>query len=126
MDAVEQTSKLMLALPTSDHLKSVAWYYQALCTKHNGDFEGARKLLERVLEEAPSRYKARALLSIGATYFDSGEVGSSMPFYLAAGQAAHNYDPVTLIGSQQAIAVIRSIYGDTVHNCIAVFTTALR
>jgi tetratricopeptide (TPR) repeat protein len=112
MDAVEQVSELMLALPTSNHLKSVAWYYHALSTKHNGDFKGARQILECMLESAPAQYKARALLSIGATYFDSGEVELSLPFYLAAGRAASQHDPVTLIESQQGLAIVRSIHGD--------------
>ena len=70
----------MLALPISRELKAVAQYYQAVCTKRKGDFESARGLLERVVEEATPQYKARALLTIGATYFDRGEVEASPPF----------------------------------------------
>src|SRR5437763_2382785 len=37
MDTVEQASQLMLALPLSKELKSVAQYYQALYFKRRGD-----------------------------------------------------------------------------------------
>ena len=95
--AVEEASKLMLALPISNQLKAVARYYQAICVKKKGDFEGARQILEGVLEEATPRYRARALLSIGATYFDSGDVESSLPFYISAGNAAREHDGVSLL-----------------------------
>src|SRR6185503_15536561 len=44
MDAVEQVSQIMLALPVSAQLRGVARHYQALCLKQKGDFEGARRL----------------------------------------------------------------------------------
>lgn len=112
MDAVEKVSQLILALPVSDGLRCIARYYHALRKKDNGDFEGARHLLERVLEEAPLRYKARALHSIGATYLHSSQVEASRPFFLEAGKAAFNSDLFTLVGSQKMIAVARSIDGD--------------
>jgi tetratricopeptide (TPR) repeat protein len=112
IETINQTSQLMLALPISKELKAVANYYQAICAKRKGDFDGARRLLEGVVESAPQQYKARALLTIGATYFDSGEVESALPFYLAAGQASRKYDLLTLAQSQLEIAVIRSIHND--------------
>lgn len=57
MDAVEQASQIMLALPISAQLKNVARHYQALYAKQKGDYEGARKLLERVIDEATLQYK---------------------------------------------------------------------
>jgi len=112
MDAVEQASRIMLALPLSGQLKSVARHYQALCAKRKGDHEGARRLLERVAEEATPQYRARALQVIGLTYQARGEVDAALSFYLAAGKAAIDCDPITLAGSQKMIAVVRSIHGD--------------
>lgn len=74
IEAVDQASQMMLALPTSRDLKGIAHYYQAICAKRQGDFEGARELLERAVEEASPQYRAKALLTIGATHFDGGEV----------------------------------------------------
>src|ERR1041384_4896793 len=70
MDIAEQASQLMLTLPLSKSLKSVAQYYQALCFKRKDDLKSARTLLERVANEAPSPFRAQPLLSLGATYFD--------------------------------------------------------
>jgi tetratricopeptide (TPR) repeat protein len=112
IDAVEQASRIMLDLPGSSQLKSVARHYQALCAKQKGDFDGARKLLERVVEEAPLQYKTRALQAIGATYHEQGEIDAALPFYIAAGKAAIDCDPITLCGSQKMIAIVRSIHGD--------------
>lgn len=112
MDAVEQATQIMLALPISDPLEDTARYYQALCLKQRGDFDGARRLLERIAEEATPQYRARAFQVIGATYFERGEVDSSVQFYLAAGKAAVGCDPLTLAASQKMTAVVRSIHGD--------------
>ena len=112
IDAVEQVSQLMLALPIADQLEYVARYYQALCTWRRGDRDGARRSLERVVEEAPQQYRARALQIIGLTYQESGEVDAAFPFYVAAGRAAANCDLLALAESQEMIAVVRSIHGD--------------
>ena len=112
MNAVEQASQLMLALPISKELKAIARYYQAVCIKREGDFDGARRLLERVAEEAPPKFRARAILTIGATYYERGEAEAALPFYLAAGKAARDCDLSTLARSQKMIAVVRSIHGD--------------
>jgi tetratricopeptide (TPR) repeat protein len=111
-DIVEQVSQVMLALPISGQLRSVTRHYQALCTKQKGDYNGARKLLERVVEEATPQYKARALQVIGATYHEQGNIDASLPFYLAACKASISCDPSTLVESQRNIALIRSIQGD--------------
>jgi tetratricopeptide (TPR) repeat protein len=112
MDAVEQVSQIMLALPISTQLKNVARHYQALCAKQKGDFESTRKLLERVIGEATPQYRARALQVIGATYYEQGKINAALPFYVAAGKAAIDCAPMTLAGSQQMIAIVRSIHGD--------------
>ena len=112
MDAVEQASRIMLALPISSHLKIVAQHYQALCVKQKRDYEGARRLFEGVIEEATPQYRARALQVIGATYHEQGELDAALPFYIAAGKAAINCDLSTLVESRRNIALIRSIHGD--------------
>jgi tetratricopeptide (TPR) repeat protein len=111
MDAVEQASQVMLALPISRELKAVALYYQAICTWRRGHADKARQMLERVTEESTT-YRARAWLTIGATYFGQGKVDAALPFHLAAGRAARECDLLTLAESQRMIAVAHSIYGD--------------
>src|SRR5215208_2041345 len=69
IDVVKQASQTMLALPISKELKRVAQYYQARLLMREDEFDSARRLLEGVVEEAPPKYKARAILSIGSAYF---------------------------------------------------------
>ena len=112
VEVVEQTSQIMVALPISAQLRNVARHYQALCAKRKGDYEGARKLLECIVEEATPHYRARALQIIGATYYEQGEPDAALPFYVTAGKAAINCDLPTLAESQRMIAIVRSIHGD--------------
>ena len=102
----------MLTLPLSDQLESVARYYEALCTWRRGDTDAARRSLERVIEESPQQYRARALQIIGLTYHECGDVDAAVPLYVAAGKAAANCDLLTAAYSQSMTAVVRSLHGD--------------
>ena len=111
MDTVEQATQVMLALPLSSQLESIARYHQALCTWRQGEVDNTRQF-ERTVEEAPPQYKARALQAIGLIHHKRGELDAALPFYLAAGKAGANCDLLTLAESQEMIAVVRSIHGD--------------
>jgi hypothetical protein len=110
MDIVEQASRLMLALPLSEQLKGVAIFYQGTCKQGGVEFD--RRLFEQAAEIATPQYRARALLSIGTTYWGCGEAESAMPYCLAAGKAAAGRDLLTQAESQWMIAVIRSVQGN--------------
>ena len=112
MDAVEKASQLMLALPISHQLRTVARFYDRLGTMEQRDFEGTRHVAELVFEEAMPQHRARALQSIGATYYDQGRVDEALPFYLAATREAAGCDLVTMVQSQYMAAAVRSIHGD--------------
>jgi tetratricopeptide (TPR) repeat protein len=112
MDVVEQASQLMLALPLSEKLKAVAHHYQALYIWRQGDVEGARQILGRVIGTASPLYQARGLLSTGGTYFVQGNLEAAVPHYLAAAKIARERDLQTFASAQRMIAVVRSIYGD--------------
>lgn len=112
MDVVEHASQVMLALPIADRLENVVRYYQALCKRSHGDIVSARQALERVVEEASPKYRARALQVIGLTYHECGEVDAALHFYLLAGKAAANCDLSTLVETRRVTAVVRSIHGD--------------
>jgi tetratricopeptide (TPR) repeat protein len=109
---LEQVSQLMLGLPISDQQKAVAHYYQAICVKRRGDIAGARDLLQLSLREAAPPDQAQVLLSLGATYFDSGEIELSLPYYIEAARAARDYDQITRVEALREVAIIRSIQGD--------------
>ncbi len=112
LDVVEQVTQVMLALPISDELKNVGLFFQAKSLSWQKDFNRARQILESVVEKATPKYEARALQCIGATYFESGQPGAALPFYLSAGKIAADCDLVTVVESQKMTAVVRSIHGD--------------
>ena len=112
LENVELASQSMLSLPIADQLESVAHYYQALCSWRRGDTENARQSLERVVDEAPPAYRARAFQIIGLTYHKCGEIDTALPFYILAGKTSPKDDLATLVESQRMTAVIRSIHGD--------------
>lgn len=111
MGAVAQATQLMLALPLSRQLESIARYHRALCKWRQGEVDNTRQF-ERTVEEAPPQYKARALQAIGLIHHKRGEVDAALPFYLAAGRSGANCDLLTLAESQEMIAVVRGIQGD--------------
>jgi hypothetical protein len=103
----------MLGLPVSPRAKNIARYYKAFCIKRDGQFEAARERLDQLLEdELDPRLRSRALLTKAATYFDSGEVDQSLPFYVEASLVAYNCEVATLIESLRMVAVIKSAHGD--------------
>src|SRR5215212_10959144 len=112
IETVDQASRMMLGLPISRELTGVAHYYQAICAKRKGDIEESRRLLVRVMGEASPQYRARALHVIGTTYHEQGDIDEALPFYAMAAKTAGNCDPLTLVGSQSMIAIVRSVHGD--------------
>jgi tetratricopeptide (TPR) repeat protein len=109
--AVEEVSQLMLGLPISAQLRSVARYYQALCAWRRGDADVAHQF-ERTIEEAPPQYRPRALQALGLAYHKGGELDAALPLYVAAGRAAADSDLLTLVYARSMTSVVRSIHGD--------------
>lgn len=115
MDAVEQVSHILLELPLPREFRSVADYYQAYCLKRRGQFDEARILFERAADEAPIKYRARAMVGLGSIAFDSGDFQSALPFYIEASKTAiHSqaFDPLTAFFTQHIFPVLKSIDGD--------------
>ena len=115
MDAVEQTSQLLIHLPLGNKYKSIGSYYHALCVYRKGQFVEARSLFERAAEKAPQAYKARALLSIAATFYQSQDFHPFLSFCLEADRAAtryNYYDAQIIIKAQRNIALYKSLEGD--------------
>jgi tetratricopeptide (TPR) repeat protein len=115
MDVVEQTSHLLLNLPLPRDYGRIARYYQAYCIKRSGQFDKARLLFERIVEEVPPAYKARAIVALGSVAFDSGHYQSALPLYLEAGRAAtcsRRFDPLATFFTGHMLSVLKSIDGN--------------
>jgi tetratricopeptide (TPR) repeat protein len=115
VNTIEQVSQMLLSLPLPRQYEKVGRYYQALSVKRRGKFAEARTLLERVAEDAPLPYRAKATLTIGATYYERGDFTSALLFYIEANRAAaqDNWcDPLTSIQTDRMIAILKSVDGD--------------
>ena len=115
MKVVEQASQLILNLPLGRAHESVARYYEALCLHRKGQSATARILLERVAEEGPQQYRAKALVSMSATFYEKGDFRSFLPLNVEAGRVMAQQkwlDPKTALLSRRNIALYRSSDGD--------------
>ena len=112
MEQVGEISQLLSVLP---HYESVSDYYRALYIKKQGEIAEARQLLERVADDAPLRFRARAIMSLGTTFFEQGDFHQALPFYVEAGKAAKylkHLDPITTVVLQQAHPILHSLDGN--------------
>ncbi len=115
MDIVKQASDLLLGLPLPREFKSIAHYYKGFCIKRRGQFDEARALFEMVADEAPIRYRARAIIALGSIAFDSGDYQSATPLYIEGSRTAllaREFDPLAAYYTQFMLAVLRSVDGD--------------
>ena len=115
IDIIEEVSRVLLNLPIPDQHKSVGRYYQAMCLKHEGKISESRILLERLAEEAPPQYQARAVQYLGAIAHATGEHREALPLYVEACRISmsNNWcDPYTTVTASQNIAILKSVDGD--------------
>lgn len=117
MDALEQVSQILVNSPLPRPFEAVGRYYLALCTQRLGlgDSERAANLLEDVLETAPTKYKARAIISLAANCRNQSDSQSALSLYCEAAHFASISsvcDPYTTITAQRMAAVISSEDGN--------------
>lgn len=66
-------------------------------------------------DQAPLRYRARAIQSLGAVFIQSKDFEYAVPFCVEAIRATSHiegFDLLTVIPAQQVIAIFKSIDGD--------------
>jgi tetratricopeptide (TPR) repeat protein len=84
-------------------------YYEAIYLNQVNLFDEAKSRLERVYEHGPAKYRAKALLSLGAVEQRSGNLDEAMRLRL---QASKLDIPSVTIESQIGIASLLGAYGD--------------
>lgn len=115
MDIVEMASQFLLNLPLDSEYQSVGSYYGVLCVYQKGRFAEARGLLERLAQELPPKFRAKALVAMSATFYRSNDFQSYLSLCLEAGRATacnNFYDPQIAITVQRNIALYKSIDGN--------------
>jgi hypothetical protein len=87
-------------------------YYESIYLNHIGLSDEARKKLERVSEHGPEKYRAKALISLGAVEEKRGNFDESMKFRLKA----TSFDiPSIRLEAQHGMAVLLSLQGERKH-----------
>jgi tetratricopeptide (TPR) repeat protein len=117
VDALEQVSQVLVNSPLRRQYKTVGRYYQALCVQRfgSGDVEEAARLLESVAENAPPRYRARAIQSLGSNSFYRGDHQSALSLYGEAARFASCskiYDAYATLGTLKMAAIINALEGN--------------
>jgi hypothetical protein len=87
-------------------------YYESIYLNHIGLSDEARKKLERVYELGPEKYRAKALISLGAVEEKRGNFDESMKFRL---QAASFDVPRITLEANFGISVLFGVQGEHQH-----------
>jgi len=115
-DVVDYVARLLVNLPLSPQLESVGHYYQALTLNRatHGDIVGAGSVFQRVADNAPPRYRGRAMLALGANSLRVGDHQGAIPFYREVTRIAKRdriFDPMMIYTAGRMIAVIKGMNG---------------
>jgi tetratricopeptide (TPR) repeat protein len=101
-------------LPLAD-ARQVGIYYQAHIINTKGRSSEAQQLLETVTENAPLKYRARAIQALGLIHLNRGQFDDSMRLFVEAARAGssnNSGDPITLLMAYSNISIIKSVNGD--------------
>lgn len=115
MNTVEEVVKLSQDLPLPDKYKSAVEFYKAVCATRKGETAEGLLLLERVAENGPVQYRARALQSIGTILlWHTGDKESASRMLSEAVYVAHKHtnDLFTAVNARRMLAVVKSAEGD--------------
>jgi tetratricopeptide (TPR) repeat protein len=118
LDLVRSAGELLLQLPLSSKLESIADYYIALGLNRSTLGEGPRagRLFERVAENATSRYRGRALLALGSNQIMAGgDLQTAVSLYretMRIVTRADAFDPMSFVQAARMTAVIKGMNGD--------------
>jgi tetratricopeptide (TPR) repeat protein len=109
-DEVQEIGQLLSNIPIKDY-QAIGYYFLAVAanSKGNGDQEQARKLYERAAEMAPSRYRAKALLSLAAVSANTHNRDLEMYYYLETIKAGKMN--VAALEAFRGIAIYKAIEG---------------
>jgi tetratricopeptide (TPR) repeat protein len=116
-DVVGYVGRLLLNLPLSRRFEGIGDYYQALSLNQGtrGDTVGAGCIFDRIADSAPLKYRARAMLALGANFFTAGDRQTAMSFYLEVMRIVTRHrvsDPMTLYTASRMTAVIKGMEDD--------------
>ncbi|HKQ09241.1 MAG TPA: hypothetical protein VJ464_29230 [Blastocatellia bacterium] len=109
----EELQVLGQLLELTKRYKFIGAYYRGLAAlkSGSGDFNHAQWLLEQAAEFAPARYRARAILSLGAVEGYRGDISTRLQ-HLVRALSIEQADHYTRIEASRSVALIHSLEGD--------------
>jgi tetratricopeptide (TPR) repeat protein len=114
LNALEDISRILMSLP-ADAARQIGSYYYALGINRKGHRDEAEALLERIADDGPITYKARAIQTLGANQLDKGQLDDTLRFQLEALRLASdrnaNGGQTTLLAHWE-MSIVKSLDGD--------------
>jgi len=109
-DKVKEVGQFLSHIPIKNY-QAIGHYFLAVAAnnKGNGNQHAARKLYEIAAETAPSQYKAKAILSLAAVSFNTGDFQAASYYYRDAIKAGR----LNIVSLQaiRGMALLKSIEG---------------
>ena len=103
---LREVGNILSSLPLPESLRAIGDYYTGLAT-------GNSESLRRAIEHAPARYRARAILALGAVAAKQQDRKTELNLYGEAIRAARDsQDLYTAIHAHKMLAIRRSTDGD--------------
>ncbi|MEK6299404.1 MAG: hypothetical protein AABO41_01680 [Acidobacteriota bacterium] len=83
VDALDEVSHILMSLPINA-ARQIGRYYYSRAIYGNGQRDEANGLLEKLADNGPITYRARAIQTLGANYHASGQLDEALRFQLEA------------------------------------------
>jgi tetratricopeptide (TPR) repeat protein len=114
INALSEVSQVLMNLPV-EAARQIGTYYFALAMYRNGQKDEADSLTEKIADNAPSTYRARAIQTLGANRHADGKLDEALRFQLEALRAAADNKATglqTALMARWEISIIKSLDGD--------------
>jgi tetratricopeptide (TPR) repeat protein len=114
LDALQEVSQVLMSLPV-DATRQIGLYYHALAINRRGRTGEAETLLKTVADNAPIRYRARAIQTLGAKHLEKGQLDEALRFQVEALRVASDKNGPclqTMLMAHLEISHVKSDTGD--------------
>lgn len=114
IDALDEVSQVLMHLPV-ETARQIGTYYSALAMYRSGQKDEADSLTEKVADNAPVTYRARAIQTLGANRHADGKLDEALRLQLEALRAAADNKAKglqTAVMARWEISIIKSLNGD--------------
>lgn len=115
LDTVRSAGEALANLPLPARQRSVGLFYQALVMPGGRDIPARARMFERLADEAPGRYRAKALLALGIGSMHSADYKAALFFLREAMNLMtrdRRPDPATALFVNKSAALVLGSEGD--------------